>query len=337
MRLGLNLSALDPSPSTLLSLARRAEELGYDSVWTAEGYGTDAVVPLSWVGAQTERIGLGTAIMQIPARTPASTAMTATALDLYSHGRLRLGLGVSGPQVVEGWHGQPFARPLERTREYVEIVRAILARDGRVSYRGAHYQLPYGGQDATGLGVPLKLNVHPRRPDVPIYLAALGPKNVALALEIADGWLPVFLSPQRLDALTDVDVLRDRVDEGFDLAATVNVVVGDDLDACRDAVRPLLALYIGGMGAKGQNYYNSLACRYGYEAAAARIQDAYLDGRKHDAAAAVPDALVDEVALCGPPDRIRGLLEAWRSSLVTSLLVSSTDLRAVQVLAELEA
>src|SRR6516164_3835281 len=255
-----------------------AERLGYDSVWTSESYGSDAVTPVAWIAALTTRINVGTRIMQMAGRTPAATAMTAMTLDGLSGGRFRLGLGVSGPQVVEGWHGQPFGRPLRRTREYVAIVRSILRREKPLEHRGEDYQIPYAGSDATGLGKPLKSILH-GRPDLPIYLAAVGPKNVALAAEIADGWLPIFFSPERLG------VLRSSLDEGFaragggkslahfDIAPTVPVVVGDDVEACRATIKPRLALYVGGMGARGRNFYNDLVRRYGYEAAAKSIQD----------------------------------------------------------------
>ena len=335
MRLGLNLGYFGAAaPSMLVPLVQRAESLGFDSVWTAEAYGSDSIVPLTWVAAHTTTIRCGTAIMQMPARTPASTAMTAATFDLLSEGRFLLGLGLSGPQVVEGWHGEAYGKPLGKTREYVSIVRSILAREGPLEHHGAHYDIPYSGDDATGLGKPLKLILHPRRADIPIYLAAIGPKNVALSAEIADGWLPIFFAPERFaetygDAFTATDL------DEFDIAPTVTVVLGDDVDACRSTVKPMLALYIGGMGARGRNFYNDLACRYGYEGAAAQIQDLYLDGKKADAVAAVPDALVDEVALCGPKERIADLLEPWKASPVTTLIVGAAQPEALEVVAEL--
>ena len=335
MRLGLNLGYFGAAaPSMLVPLVQRAESLGFDSVWTAEAYGSDSIVPLTWVAAHTTTIRCGTAIMQMPARTPASTAMTAATFDLLSEGRFLLGLGLSGPQVVEGWHGEAYGKPLGKTREYVSIVRSILAREGPLEHHGAHYDIPYSGNDATGLGKPLKLILHPRRADIPIYLAAIGPKNVALSAEIADGWLPIFFAPERFaetygDAFTATDL------DEFDIAPTVTVVLGDDVDACRSTVKPMLALYIGGMGARGRNFYNDLACRYGYEGAAAQIQDLYLDGKKADAVAAVPDALVDEVALCGPKERIADLLEPWKASPVTTLIVGAAQPEALEVVAEL--
>ena len=335
MRLGLNLGYFGAAaPSMLVPLVQRAESLGFDSVWTAEAYGSDSIVPLTWVAAHTSTIRCGTAIMQMPARTPASTAMTAATFDLLSEGRFLLGLGLSGPQVVEGWHGEAYGKPLGKTREYVAIVRSILAREAPLEHHGPHYDIPYSGADATGLGKPLKLILHPRRADIPVYLAAIGPKNVALSAEIADGWLPIFFAPERFSetygdafAATDLDA--------FDIAPTVTVVLGEDVDACRSMVKPMLALYIGGMGARGRNFYNDLACRYGYEGAASQIQDLYLDGKKADAVAAVPDALVDEVALCGPKERIADLLEPWRASPVTTLIVGAAQPEALEVLAEL--
>jgi F420-dependent oxidoreductase-like protein len=336
MRLALHLSYTGPSASVDMTKVLEAERLGYDSVWTAEAYGSDAVVPAAWVAARTERLHVGTAIMQIAGRTPAMTAMTAMTLDGLSGGRFRLGLGVSGPQVVEGWHGQPFARPVARTREYVAIVRAILGREKPVQFPGHFYQIPYAGADATGLGKPLRSILHGRA-SLPIYLAALGPKNVALAGEIADGWIPVFFSPWRMkmyrEWLEAGFRAAGKAGTGFDVMPSVGVVVGDDVTACRNTMKPRLALYVGGMGARGQNFYNELARRYGYEEAAGTIQDLYLAGRKAEAEAAVPDALVDEVALCGPPARIRERLSEWKSAGVTTLMIGG-DLAAVRTLAE---
>jgi F420-dependent oxidoreductase-like protein len=332
MRLGLNLGYWGADPARVVDVARHAESLGFHSVWTAEAYGSDSIVPLTWVGAQTSKIGLGTAIMQMPARTPAMTAMTAVTLDLLSGGRALLGLGLSGPQVVEGWHGQPYGKPLAKTREYVDIVRTIMRREEPLEHHGEHYDIPYTGPGATGLGKPLKLIVHPKR-QIPIYLAAIGPKNVALAAEIADGWLPVWFSPTRVDVYADAFEGRDL--SSFDIAPTVSVVLGDDAATCRQMVKPMLALYIGGMGARGRNFYNDLACRYGFEAAAKEIQDLYLDGKKQEAAAAVPDDLVDEVALCGPKERIAELIEPWKKSPVTTMVVATVQTEALDVMAEL--
>lgn len=338
MRLGLNFGYWGSGPADNIALAQEAERLGFHSLWTAEAYGSDAVTALTWLAAKTERIKVGTAIMQMPARTPAMTAMTAVTLDLLSGGRFLLGLGASGPQVVEGWHGIVYGKLLTRTREYVEIVRTILRREQPLEHHGEYYDIPVKG--GTGLGKPLKLIVHPLRANIPIYLAAIGPKNVALAAEIADGWLPVFYSPHR------AHVFKQSLDEGFarrkdgktlddfDIAPTVGVIVGDDIDACRAQAKPNLALYIGGMGARGKNFYNDLARRYGFEEAAAKIQDLYLSGRKQEAIAAVPDELVDEVALCGPRERIRDQLAAWREAGVKTLICGTTSLEAIRTVAE---
>jgi F420-dependent oxidoreductase-like protein len=337
MRLALALNYSGANVALDLDKVLEAERLGYDSVWTAEAYGSDAVSPAAWVAARTTRIHVGTGIMQIPARTPAMTAMTAMTLDALSGGRFRLGLGVSGPQVVEGWHGQPFGRPLAKTREYVSVVRAILAREKPLEFRGEYYQIPYAGPGATGLGKPLKSILHGRA-SLPIYLAAVGPRNVALAAEIADGWIPVFFSARR------GRMFREWLDEGFqkagrsaqafDVMPMVSVVVGADVAACRAVVKPRVALYVGGMGARGRNFYNDIARRYGYEDAARRIQDLYLDGRKDEAAAAVPDALVDEVALCGPRERVREQLAEWTGAGVTTMMVAG-DSTAIRTMAEL--
>src|SRR5690348_16436898 len=330
MKLGLNLGYAPPgtNPTDLFPLVQEAERLGFDSVWVAEASGPDAVSVLGWLAARTERIKLGSAIMQIPGRTPANTAMTAATLDLMSGGRFILGLGTSGPQVVEGWHGEPWGKPLGKTREYIELVRTALRRD-LLEHRGEHYRIPYDGAGATGLGKPLKLMLRPLRPDIPIYLAAIGPKNVALAFEIADGWLPIFVIPDRFDDAFGYPP------EGFEVAATVNVLVGDDVQALRDVLKRHLALYIGGMGAKGRNFYNPLVRRYGFEAEAERIQELYLGGHHSDAIAAVPDELVDAVAHVGPKARIRDRLEAWRETPVTTLIVGSPQPVALQVMAEL--
>ena len=340
MRLALTLNYSGAAMALDVEKILEAERLGYASVWTAEAYGSDAVTPAAWIAARTTTIDVGTAIMQIPARTPAMTAMTAMTLDALSGGRFRLGLGVSGPQVVEGWHGQAFGKPLGKTREYVEIVRAVLRREKPLEFRGDYYQIPYAGADATGLGKPLRSILHGRA-DLPIYLAAVGPRNVALAAEIADGWIPVFFSARRMPMFREW--LRegfraagrgDDAAEKFDVMPMVPVVIGADVAACRATVKPRLALYVGGMGARGRNFYNDIARRYGYEEAAKTIQDLYLAGRKDEAAAAVPDALVDEVALCGPRERVREQLGEWAASGVTTLMVTG-DGAAVRTMAEL--
>ncbi len=339
MKLGLNFGYWGSTPADNVALAQEAEALGYDSLWTAEAYGSDCITPLTWLAAKTERIKVGTAIMQMPARTPAMTAMTAATLDLLTGGRVLLGLGVSGPQVIEGWHGVPYGKPLTRTREYVEIVRTILKREQPLEHHGEHYDIPARG--GSGLGKPLKLIIHPLRSDIPIYLAAIGPKNVALAAEIADGWLPIFFSPERMK------IYREWLAEGFvragggkdlsrfDIAPTATVVLGDDVNACRSTIKPHLALYIGGMGAREKNFYYNLACRYGYEEAAGKIQDLFLQGKKAEASAAVPDALVDEVALCGPKERIAERLTVWRASGITTLICGTASAEALRVMAEL--
>jgi F420-dependent oxidoreductase-like protein len=337
VRLGLQLGYDDPVSA--VALAEEAERLGFDAVWTSEAWGADAVTPLAWIAARTERIGLGTAIMQMPARTPAATAMTVATLDHLSGGRVRLGLGTSGPQVVEGWHGQRWGKPLARTREYVAIVRTALRRE-TVEHHGEHYDIPYSGEDATGLGKPLKMILRPLRKEVPVYLAAIGPRNVALAAEIADGWLPIFFSPERArqvhgPSLEAGFAARGGAPEGFDVAPLVPVVLADDHEAARDFLKPMLALYVGGMGARNANFYNRLACRYGYEAEAAEIQELYLGGRKNAAAAAVPDALVDEVALVGDRARIGDRLAAFRDCGVETLVLQARQPEALRLLAEL--
>ena len=339
MRLGLNIGYSGAKIELPLDMIRAADELGYYAVWTAEAYGSDAVTPLTWIGALTKNVRLGTAIMQMPARTPAMTAMTAITLDQLSGGRFLLGLGLSGPQVVEGWHGQAYGKPLAKTREYVGIVRQILKREKPLTHTGAYYQIPYQGADATGLGKPLKSILHGRA-DMPLYLAAIGPKNVELAAEIADGWLPIFFSPQHYD-----QVFKPAVDAGlakagktianFDIAPQVAVVVDDNLEVCWNMLKPSLALYIGGMGAKGKNFYFDLACRYGYEAAANTIQEYYLAGKRPEAIVSVPNELVDAVSLCGPKERIRERLELWRNSPITTLNVAAFNVEAVRVMAEL--
>jgi F420-dependent oxidoreductase-like protein len=332
VRLGFYMGYAQPgtSPLELVELAQEAERLGYHSAWAAEAWGTDAVTVLAWIAATTERIKVGSAILQIPGRTPANTGMTAATLDLLSGGRFLLGLGTSGPQVVEGWHGEPWGKPLGKTREYVEIVRAVLRRDV-VEHHGEHYDVPYTGPGATGLGKPLKLMARPLRSDVPIYLASMGPKSVELAFEIADGWIPLFFQPERARDVFPMDGARD----GFEIAPSVPVVLIDDVEAGRDALKGYYALYVGGMGARGKNFYNALFARYGYEEEARTIQDLYLDGKQRDAAAAVPDEFVDAVALVGPKERIGERLDAFREAGATELLVSTRDPAALRALAEL--
>jgi F420-dependent oxidoreductase-like protein len=339
VRLGLNTGYWGSSPDDNLALVKEADRLGFHSFWTAEAYGSDAVSPLVWLAAQTEKIKVGTAIMQMTARTPAMTAMTAATIDLLTGGRMLAGIGASGPQVVEGWHGVPYGKPVTRAREYVDIMRKIWRREAPLEHHGEHYDIPCS--NGSGLGKPLKLIIHPLRSSIPIYLAAVGPKNVALAAEIADGWLPIFFSPQRMQ------IYREWLDEGFakrpenndptdfDIAPTVTIQMGDDLDACHNAVKPNLALYIGGMGARDKNFYFNIACRYGYEDAAQKIQELYLAGKKWEAAMAVPNELVDEVALCGPKARIAERVELWKTSGITTLICATADLNTIRVMAEL--
>lgn len=341
MRLGLMLGYASRRIELPVELVQEADRLGVYAVWTAEAYGSDAVTPLAWLGALTSRIRLGTAIMQMPGRTPANAAMTAMTLNQLSNGRFLMGLGLSGPQVVEGWHGVSYARPLARTREYVEIVRAIFAREAPLTYQGVLYQIPYQGADATGLGKPLKSTLE-AAPEIPIYLAAIGPKNVELAAEIADGWLPIFFSPDKYDL-----VYKEQIEAGFakagngkgyanfDIAPTVSVVIHDNLQIAYNMLRPFLALYIGGMGAKGKNFYTDLAARYGYEAEALAIQELYLSGNKGAAMAQVPAALIDEVALVGPRARVKERLYRWLHSPITTLNITVFDVATLRTMVEL--
>jgi len=324
-----------------IELVQEADRLGVYAVWTAEAYGSDAVTPLAWLGACTRDIKLGTAIMQMPGRTPANAAMTAMTLNQLSGGRFLLGLGLSGPQVVEGWHGVSYAQPLARTREYVAIVRHIFRRESPLTFEGRHYQIPYRGEDATGLGKPLKSTLK-ADPDIPIYLAAIGPKNVELAAEIADGWLPIFFAPEQYDAVFKAHVdaglaKAGKTLDGFDIAPTVSVVINDNLDVCYNMLRPMLALYVGGMGARGKNFYYDLAVRYGFEGAATEIQDLYLSGDKGGAMARVPAELIDAVALVGPRERVRERLSIWRASPVTTLNMTVFDVETLRSMVELAA
>jgi F420-dependent oxidoreductase-like protein len=327
-----------------LEMAREADRLGYDSVWAAEAYGNDAATVLAWLASNTQNTRIASGIFQIPARTPTMTAMTAATLDNISNGRFILGLGVSGPQVVEGWHGQPFEKPLKRTREYVDIVRKALARE-TVSYDGDIYKLPR--PNGTGLGKPLKLIIKPVQERIPIYLAAIGPKNTALAAEIAEGWLPTLFAPEHLDAF------RPSLEEGaarggrspgdLDITPQTTLAIYDDVEHARDFMRPYLALYIGGMGARDKNFYSQLVTRYGYGDAAAEIQDLYLAGKQGDAMAKIPDDLIDKVALTGPKERVKERLEVYREAGVGTLLVTPAAanqedrLRMMRDLAEIAA
>jgi F420-dependent oxidoreductase-like protein len=309
-----------------------AEKLGVDSIWTAEAYGSDGLTPLAWWGSQTERVQLGTAITQMSARQPAMTAMSAMTMDHLSGGRFILGLGVSGPQVVEGWYGMPFAKPLARTREYIGILRDIWARNGPVTSDGEHYPLPrVAGEGVTGLGKPLKSSIHPLREDIPVFLGAEGPKNIALAAELCDGWLALFFAPGHeafyRDALA-AGFARDgarRSAEEFEVTASVPFIPTDDIDAGVDMLRPMYALYFGGMGAKSKNFHADVAVRMGFEGEVEQIKELYLSGKKDEAAAAVPRALIEQLALIGPPDKLRHDIEPWRDSLVTTLLVGGDE------------
>jgi F420-dependent oxidoreductase-like protein len=344
MKLGLVLGYSGAEVAWPFDFVLEAERLGFASVWTSEAYGSDAVTPAAWALARTTKIKVGTAIMQMPARTPAMTAMTAMTLDALSGGRFVLGIGPSGPQVVEGWHGVAYGKPLVRTREYIEILRKIFARAEPLSYKGEHYQIPYSGPDATGLGKPLKSIIH-GNPDIKIYTAAITPASIRNAAEIADGMFPIFMNPQRFDLFEPhlkVGFARgqgQRSLANFDVCPFVPVSMGDDVAAARLPIKQHLALYIGGMGARSKNFYNDYAKRLGYEAEALAIQDAFLAGRKADAVAAVPDALVDEIALAGSADHIRDRLQAWKKAakerrVDSMLLTSNTSVEALRVIAE---
>jgi F420-dependent oxidoreductase-like protein len=329
LRLGLNFGYWSggPPPNAVETL-QAAERLGFDSCWTAEAYGSDCLTPLAWWGSHTERIRLGTALVQMSARTPAATAMAAMSMDHLSGGRFVLGIGVSGPQVVEGWYGQPFAKPLARTREYIGVLRDIWARTGPVTNDGEHYPLPLPGSE---LGKPLKSSIHPLREDIPIFLGAEGPKNIALAAELCDGWLALFFSPTHQDFYRDAlaeGFARDgarRSAEDFEVTASVPFIPTDDIEAGIDMMRPMYALYFGGMGAKSKNFHADVAVRMGFEGEVAKIKELYLSGKKDEAAAAVPRALIEQLALIGPPDKLRHDLEAWRDSMVTTILVGGDE------------
>jgi F420-dependent oxidoreductase-like protein len=325
-----------------IKMIQEAESLGYDSVWTAEAYGSDAVSPLAWIAAQTTKIKLGTGIMQCPGRSPANTAMTAMTIDALSNGRMILGLGTSGPQVVEGWHGVPFNKPLTWLREYVTIVQKIFARDEPLVFEGERYQIPYKGPGSTGLGKPLKSIIHGRK-NIPIYTGSMAPKSQEMAAEIADGLLLTCMLPERFE------VIEENLNKGFakagngkslanfDVAPTVACIVGNDLDACRAPLKQSLALYIGGMGAKDKNFYNEYIRRVGFEAQAIQIQELYLAGKRKEAVAAVPDELVDLLHLVGTPERIRDRMQVWKKSKVGTLIVGVQQPEAMRLVAELAA
>jgi len=327
VELGVHVGHWRARPLDIVPVAREAERLGYGCVWASEAWSSDAATVLAWAAAHTERIDVGAGVFQMPARTPGMTAMTAATLDHLSRGRFRLGLGTTGPGVSEGWHGAAFRDPIGRTREYVELVRRMLDRREPVTYAGEHYALPPA--DGTGSAPALKLGVHPLRPDLPVYLGAMGERNVALAGEIADGWMPLLFAPERADVFANALAAgferRGGRPPRFDVAPMAWVAIGEDLDRCREAVRPEIAQYVGGMGPAGRNFYHRLVTRMGFARAAERIADAYLGGRRSEATRSVPDELVDAVALVGPVDRVRRRLSAWREAEATTVVARTTD------------
>jgi F420-dependent oxidoreductase-like protein len=340
MRLGLMVGYSGAQVAIDIDMVKEAESLGYHSVWTAEAWGSDAVSPLAWIAAQTTKIKLGTGIMQLPGRSPANTAMTAMTLDALSHGRFILGLGTSGPQVVEGWHGVPFSKALSWMREYITIVQTIFAREKPLEFSGERYQIPYRGPGATGLGKPLKSILHGNK-NIPIYTGSMAPKSQAQSAELCQGLLLTCMHPERFD------VIEPNLNEGFakagngkslkdfDIAPTVAVIIGKDLDACRAPLKMSLALYIGGMGARDKNFYNEYIRRVGFEDVAIKIQDLYLDGKRAEAIAAVPDELVDTLHLVGPPERIRDRFAVWKESKVGTLIIGAQQREAIRLMAEL--
>ena len=343
MKLGLLLRYQGETGGPNMDMVLEAEKLGYDQVWQGESYGIDSVSPIAWALARTTRIKCGTGIMQLPARTPACAAMTAMTMNAMSGGRFLMGLGPSGPQVAEGWHGVAYGKPQARMKEYIEIVRKIFARDNALEHKSEHYEIPYKGEGATGLGKPLKTILKPD-PGIRIYTAAIAPAGLRTAGEVADGVQPIFMSPEKSDLITK-PVLEGMAKAGrgasldnFDITPFVRVQMGPDLQKCRDLIRPELALYIGGMGARSKNFYNDYAKRLGYEEAAIKIQDHFLAGRRNEAMAAIPDAMIDEMALVGPPDRIKGRLEDWKAAskgnAIGTMLLSVPSVEALRVAAE---
>jgi F420-dependent oxidoreductase-like protein len=343
MKLAIGAMTFGPKVNLNLDLIRHAEKLGFDSAWTAEAYGNDAVTTATWIAAKTETINVGTAIMQMPARTPAMTAMTATSLNQLSGGRFKLGLGPSGPQVVEGFHGVPYGKPLTRTREYIEIVRNIWAREKPLEFSGTHYEIPCKGEGTTGLGKPLKCILH-GDPSIPIYTASISPNGLACSAEVADGVIPMMCDPERFD-----EILKPHLEKGFakangkkslenfDVMTSCTVIVADDAEAAMGPVKAGLAQYIGGMGARDKNFYNDYAKRLGFEEAAVKIQDLYLSGQKAEAAAAVPSELVDAVHLIGPEAKIRDRLQAWKEAgkrrEVGTMLLGAMQPEALEIVA----
>jgi F420-dependent oxidoreductase-like protein len=333
LKLGLQLGywGAQPHPD-LIPVAQEAEKLGFDSIFTAEAWGSDAFTPLAWIGAHTSKIKLGTSVVQLSARTPTATAMATLTLDHLSGGRVILGLGVSGPQVVEGWYGQPFAKPLSRTREYIGIIRQVLERGGPVANPGPHYPLPYRGEGSWGLGKPLRSITHPLRADVPIFIGAEGPKNVALAAEIADGWLPLYYSPYRQEVYADQLA---KAKPGFEISQVVVLNIHDDVEEALMPVKASLGFYVGGMGAKKRNFHMELMARMGFEAEAQKIQELFFEGKRAEAVAMVPSEFADEISLVGPIDRVRDRLQAWRDTPVTTLLLGTRDFATMRTAAEL--
>ncbi len=333
LKLGLQLGywGAQPHPD-LIPVAQEAEKLGFDSIFTAEAWGSDAFTPLAWIGAHTSKIKLGTSVVQLSARTPTATAMATLTLDHLSGGRVILGLGVSGPQVVEGWYGQPFAKPLSRTREYIGIIRQVLERGGPVASPGPHYPLPYRGEGSWGLGKPLRSITHPLRADVPIFMGAEGPKNVALAAEIADGWLPLYYSPYRQEVYADQWA---KAKPGFEISQVVVLNIHDDVEEALMPVKASLGFYVGGMGAKTRNFHMELMARMGFEAEAQKIQELFFEGKRAEAVAMVPTEFADEISLVGPIDRVRDRLQAWRDTPVTTLLLGTRDFATMRTAAEL--
>jgi F420-dependent oxidoreductase-like protein len=343
MQLGITVDMSGPSPKLDMDRVLEAERLGFSQAWTGEAYGTDAVTPATWMLARTTRLKVGTGIMQIPARTPACAAMTAMTLQLMSGGRFLCGLGVSGPQVVEGWHGVRFGKPMTRTKEYIAVIRKILERKAPLEFQGAEYVIPYAGPDATGLGKPLRSITH-GDPSLKFYLASITPAGLRTAGECADGVLPIFYSPEQPKIVSN-PILdgkrkagRPESLQGFDVAPYVRAKMGPDVAACRDAIRAELALYIGGMGARAKNYYNDVAIKLGYEGPAKTIQDLYLDGKKAEAAAAVPDRLIDEISLVGPAERIKDRLAAWKQAArdghLGTMVLKGASVEVMRVVAE---
>jgi F420-dependent oxidoreductase-like protein len=333
LKLGLQLGywGAQPHPD-LIPVAQEAEKLGFDSIFTAEAWGSDAFTPLAWIGAHTSKIKLGTSVVQLSARTPTATAMATLTLDHLSGGRVILGLGVSGPQVVEGWYGQPFAKPLSRTREYIGIIRQVLERGGPVASPGPHYPLPYRGEGSWGLGKPLRSITHPLRADVPIFMGAEGPKNVALAAEIADGWLPLYYSPYRQEVYADQLA---KAKPGFEISQVVVLNIHDDVEEALMPVKASLGFYVGGMGAKKRNFHMELMARMGFETEAQKIQELFFEGKRAEAVAMVPSEFADEISLVGPIDRVRDRLQAWRDTPVTTLLLGTRDFATMRTAAEL--